>query len=78
VNSQDVFVGLIAGLVGVVIVVAMLADWEWFRQMWVRRFLQARLGERVVRLLTILFGIAMLLAGLLIARGFSLVELIRG
>ena len=56
----------------------MLADWEWFRQMWVRRFLQARLGERIVRLLTILFGIAMLLAGLLIARGFSLVELIRG
>lgn len=76
-NPQDLLVGTIAAAVGVLLLVAMLADWEWFRALRVRRFFEAWLGVRWMHAVTFVFATGMIVAGVLIARGFSLVTWLR-
>lgn len=76
-NPQDLLVGIIAAAIGVLLLVAMLADWEWFRSLRVRRFLEARLGQRRMNAVTVIFATGMIVAGVLIAQGFSLVAWLR-
>ena len=69
---QDLLVGSVAGLLGLVLIAAPVLGWTWYRQMWLTRSLKARIGNSWTGRLTVLLGLLMVLAGILIARGFSL------
>ena len=64
-------VGVVAGLLGVVLILAAFLGWSWYRQMKVIRWLESRLGHAWTVRLTILLGLLIIAMGFLIARGFS-------
>jgi uncharacterized membrane protein len=71
VQSQDMLVGVVAGLLGVVLIMAAFQGWSWYRQMKGIRWLESRLGHAWTVRLTFLLGLLLIAMGILIARGFS-------
>ena len=68
---QDVGVGLVAMVVGLVLLAVGVADIQWYFQSWKTRWLDQRLGRLTTRLIVALLGILLVLLGIAIMRGFG-------
>ena len=73
-ETQDLVVGIVAALVGGALIAAKLQGWSWYRQMRLTRSLESRLGLAWAGRLTILLGVLLIVIGILIACGYSLVD----
>ena len=71
---QDLVVGIVAGLLGCLLITARYAEWTWYRQMRLVRVLEGRLGLAWAGRVTVLVGLLLIVMGILIASGCSLVE----
>ncbi len=71
---QDVVVGIVAGLLGCLLISARFEGWIWYRQMRLVRVLEGRLGLAWAGRLTLLVGLLLIVMGILIACGYSLVD----
>ena len=69
---QDLLVGSVAGLLGLVLIVAPVRGWTWYRRMRLTRVLESRVGVTWAGRLTGLLGLLLIVVGIAIARGFSL------
>ena len=77
-EPQDLLVGSVAGLLGLVLIVASVRGWTWYRQMRLTRALESRVGVTWTGRLTGLMGLLLIVVGIMIARGFSLVVWLGG
>ena len=77
-EPQDLLVGSVAGLLGLVLIVASVRGWTWYRQMRLIRALESRVGVAWTGRLTGLMGLLLIVVGIMIARGFSLVVWLGG
>ena len=77
-ETQDLIVGIVASLVGGALIAAKLQGWAWYRQMRLTRSLESRLGLAWAGWIIILVGLLLIVMGILIACGFSLVDWVRG
>ena len=73
-ETQDLVVGIVAALVGGALIAAKLQGWSWYRQMRLTRSLESRLGLAWAGRLAILLGLLLIVMGILIACGYSLVD----
>ncbi|MDP7206115.1 MAG: hypothetical protein QGH11_11120 [Pirellulaceae bacterium] len=71
---QDMVVGIVAGLLGCLLITARYMGWTWYRQMRLVRLLEGRLGLAWAGRVTVLVGLLLIVMGILIACGYSLVE----
>jgi hypothetical protein len=67
---HDVFVGTVAGALGLVLVAAAISRGQWLMQLARARMLAAALGETGARVLIGLIGLALLALGAAIAFGW--------
>ena len=77
-EPQDLLVGSVAGLLGLVLIVASVRGWTWYRQMRLIRALESLVGVTWTGRLTGLMGLLLIVVGIMIARGFSLVVWLGG
>lgn len=70
-NIGDVFVGGVAIVLGMIVLVGGGGNFSWWFELRKARWLESRLGRQAARVLFALFGIMLILLGLAIACGFS-------
>jgi len=67
---QDLFVGVVAGIVGLVLITAAVFDGQWLMQLAHPRMLAAVLGQTGARILIGLIGLALIALGAAVASGW--------
>lgn len=66
-NREDVFVGGLAIVLGLLALVAAAGNWEWSFQLAKAQFFETRWGRGSARLFYLVLGIGLIAVGLLIA-----------
>jgi len=69
-NVQDVFVGAVAVIIGLLSVAAAVANINWAYQFWLARRVEARFGRRGARVYYAVLGLALIALGCAIATGY--------
>tara|TARA_B100002051_G_scaffold197236_1_gene187145 strand:- start:186 stop:416 length:231 start_codon:yes stop_codon:yes gene_type:complete len=71
VSIPDLFVGGVATVLGVIVLVGAIGNYSWWFALRKARWLDTRLGRQASRVLFSLMGIMLILLGLAIAGGFA-------
>ncbi len=67
---QDLFVGAVAGIFGLVLITAAVFDGQWLMQLAHPRMLAESLGKTGARILIGLMGLALIALGVAVASGW--------
>jgi small neutral amino acid transporter SnatA (MarC family) len=69
-DQADLFVGTVAAILGLCLVLAALVNWSWYYSLRSARFLEARLTRTGARMFHGLLGLALVALGLALAAGW--------
>jgi hypothetical protein len=69
---QDIFVGTVASVVGLVLISGAAVEWHWLMQRPAAQLLTSALGKSVARVVLSAVGVALIAMGLIVALGWRM------